>query len=80
METLLFTVKQPHASEEYSEVHSLTLPTKAGVVQILPGHADMIAETKSGTCVIGREKGAETLELPSAGILRVHKGSAVLIL
>jgi len=80
METILFTIKQPHASVEHREVRSVTLPTKTGVMQILPGHADMVAETEPGACTIEREKGRETIELPSAGILRVHRGSAVLIL
>lgn len=80
MATLSFTIRKTDGREEYKDVEALTLPTQDGFVEILPGHADYIAETASGVCAIKLKEGNTEVQLPTPGLVRVHGDRVMLLL
>ena len=80
MTTITFIVRQSNGSREFSDVDSVNVPTSQGFIQILPGHAPLIAETAPGTCVISSRNESQSLPLSSAGLMRVKENKIILVL
>lgn len=80
MDTFSFTIRRTDSFQEFTGVEALTIPTPSGSIQILPGHADLIAETAPGECAVECGGKEEIVKLNDAGLVKIKEGMATLIL
>ena len=80
METFSFIIRETDNFREFFEVGSVIVPTSSGDIQILPGHADLIAESDKGVCVIKHKGGEESLKLGARGLIKVKGNKVTLVL
>jgi F-type H+-transporting ATPase subunit epsilon len=61
------------------EADSITIPTEAGIITVLPRHAELVSALKKGIIVLKNDKEVQEIEI-SGGVLEVKSKSNVIIL
>ncbi|MEK9152626.1 MAG: ATP synthase F1 subunit epsilon [Patescibacteria group bacterium] len=77
---LHFELTTPERIVLKEEVESLTIPTKAGEITVLPGHIPLVSELAPGMITVRKKGQEETYLSISGGFLEVQPGSKVIIL
>lgn len=75
MEVLLVT---PEKELFKGEAHSITVPAEKGIMQILPGHAPLLAVLGRGPAIIEGSYGVKEFRI-SSGFIEVHKNKITLL-
>lgn len=75
MEVLLVT---PAKELFRGQAHSVTVPAKKGIMQILPGHAPLLAVLGKGEAIIEGSYGAKEFRI-SSGFIEAHKNKITLL-
>lgn len=61
------------------EANSLTIPTKAGVITVLPDHTELVSVLSAGDIVVRNEKEEKNIPI-RGGVIEVRSKSTVIVL
>jgi F-type H+-transporting ATPase subunit epsilon len=59
MNTFALEILSPEGVAFKGDVYSVSLPTQAGIIEILPGHTNLVTKLKRGEIIIDSGNGAE---------------------
>jgi F-type H+-transporting ATPase subunit epsilon len=72
-------VAKVHENLYAGEAHSLTVPTTAGELTILPNHEPIVATLKAGTVVVRAPQGEHIFPV-EGGVLEISNNQATVLL
>ncbi|MDR2192310.1 MAG: ATP synthase F1 subunit epsilon [Endomicrobium sp.] len=67
MNVLALEILSPEGSAFKGNVYSVSLPTLAGIIEVLPGHTNLVSKLKRGEIIIRLGDGAETKKIAVTG-------------
>ena len=77
---ITFKVVTPDGITYEDEIEKVTIPTGAGQITVLEGHAPLVSTLRPGILYIHKEKGHVTELAVSTGILEIRPGSEVYLM
>ncbi|MBF0297506.1 MAG: hypothetical protein HQK51_02230 [Oligoflexia bacterium] len=60
------------------EVESFSIPTAAGIITVLPGHASLVSKLNEGMFIIKQSKEKLCYKI-SAGLIKINKGHVLIL-
>ncbi len=74
----LSIIAKDHTAYE-GEAMALIVPTKSGIIEVLPQHMQLVSALSSGELIIKNSNGDKTFKI-NGGVMEVKPGSQVIIL
>ena len=75
-----FTILTPEGTTYQDDITKVTIPTKAGQITVLPGHAPLVSVLRPGEITVHKEDKSIVHLSVSTGILEIRPDSSVYLL
>ncbi|MDR3113538.1 MAG: ATP synthase F1 subunit epsilon [Endomicrobium sp.] len=80
MNTFALEILSPEGSVFHGDVYSVSLPTQAGIIEILPGHTNLVTKLKRGEIIIDLGSGKEVKKIAvSSGFAEISQISVNIV-